>query len=624
MTIWLDKNDNCTNEETIDISTIDSIDENDYIFTYSENDENGSFFLKCKYIVNEHNAAIKDPTFSPIDIDLPYTVYYQTKSGNKLIPLSDKDAGYILNMETLSETEEIEEDSTDCLAYEAKVGQFAKEVLKYLNDYDELSKLLPYISPPNEHNNISILYNDKNLTSIFKVSTTKLQEEDYTQGGRPRNFSDYITNSDIGQYLYISTEWSNNGRGRLDLQSLINILSELYPEFIFNLENGKFCMRHNQTTPITEDETPKNKFINFLRQKERSPNAIDLKNIDANIQFNIGQPNTGKSYGFEESRIFDGVAPKHYNYLKIPVSGGVGNEYKGLQNTDLSITYDPIKKELRFGEFLQMLMSAIVNPKVPHVVFLDDFHNQDISSLLSEYTPLFKSQQKRTIKEFTDENIFQQEFDSTDMFIDVWNNFIDSYCAKDVDENDIPKVGITNRISGKSLMLVFPSNFYLLGAANFNENSLNIFADWEDRASINYIYPIESFNEVFTFNPGETQANKDFLECCKVLNTSLSKILKSKDIFDHEKYCFGMWKIVDSKQNLVTGLENQKKLINFFFAMIKNSLKLNNKNSEINKIGKELIETMQQSNTWFNTNIEPAGNVDKEILHKHNIYENEI
>ena len=44
-------------------------------------------------------------------------------------------------------------------------------------------------------------------------------------------------------------------------------------------------------------------------------------------------------------------------------------------------------------------VSAIVNSKVPHVVFLDDFHNQDISSLLSEYTPLFKAQQKRGLKE---------------------------------------------------------------------------------------------------------------------------------------------------------------------------------------------------------------------------------
>jgi len=613
MTIWLDKNDNCTNEETIDISTIDSIDENDYIFTYSENDENGSFFLKCKYIVNEHNAAIKDPTFSPIDIDLPYTVYYQTKSGNKLIPLSDKDASYILNMETLPETEEEEEDSTDCLAYEEKVGQFAKEVLKYLNDYDELSKLFPYISQPNEHNNISILYNDKNLTSIFKVSTTELQEEDYTQGGRPRNFSDYITNSDIGQYLYISTEWSNNGRGRLDLQSLINILSELYPEFIFDLENGKFCMRHNQMAPMTEDETPKNKFINFLRQKEISPNAIDLKNIDANIQFNIGQPNTGKSYGFEESRIFEEVDEKYYKYLKIPVSGGIGNEYKGLQNTDLAITYDPIKKELRFGEFLQMIMSAIVNPKVPHIVFLDDFHNQDISSLLSEYTPLFKNQQKRDIAPIVNtNNIYNKEFNHIDEFINIWNNFIDNHCS------NMPIVPLTNRVSGDSLKLVYPSNFYLLGAANFNENSLNIFADWEDRAEINYIDPISTFNI--------EDENNEFLKCCKELNNNLKEILKSKDIFDYEKYCFGMWKIVDKENNIISETEKQKKVINFFFSMIKNSLKHNNKNSEINQTGWDLIQTMQ-TNNWFKEHIQTitdAENINHEILHKHNIYEDEI
>jgi hypothetical protein len=357
-------------------------------------------------------------------------------------------------------------------------------------------------------------------------------------------------------------------------------------------------------------------FKSFIKKIEQK-NEVQMDIKWNNIEFIIGQPNTGKSYNFEESNIFDAKYKnnEHYKYLKIPVSGGIGNEYKGLQSTDLAITYDPIKKELRFGEFLQILMSAIVNPNVPHVIFLDDFHNQDISSLLSEYTPLFKSQQKRDIPNIdSSHEIFNQTFSSTDEFIKIWNKFIKEHCL------DIPKVPITNRISGESLYLVYPSNFYLLGAANFNANTLNIFADWEDRARITYKDPIETF----------TLSNDDagFVECCKELNTKLRSILENKDIFDYEKYCFGMWKIVEPDGNPISDPSKQKDIFRFLFGMIKNSLRFNNKNSLINTIGKSLFIEMQ-SNDWFRSNIKEI-NQDLEekeffkILHTYNIYEEDI
>jgi len=55
-------------------------------------------------------------------------------------------------------------------------------------------------------------------------------------------------------------------------------------------------------------------------------------------------------------------------------------------------------------------------------------------------------------------------------------------------------------------------------------------------------------------------------------------------------------------------------------------LKHNNKNSEINSIGWELIVKMQENN-WFKSNIEDIDGkteIDYKILHEHNIYEDEI
>lgn len=383
-------------------------------------------------------------------------------------------------------------------------------------------------------------------------------------------------------------------------------------------------------------------FITKIEQKD----SVQMDKKWDNIEFIIGQPNTGKSYNFEESRLFDLTQKDHYKYIKIPVSGGIGNEYKGLQNTDLAITYDTIKKGVRFGEFLQVLMSAIVNPKVPHVVFLDDFHNQDISSLLSEYTPLFKSQQKVEIKTISNNMIFKRNFENIDIFIKTWNIFIENHCSKDINNREVSIVPITNRISGDSLKLIYPNNFYLLGAANFNENTLNIFADWEDRANISFKDPIETFFLKLNLKESKLELSEDFkdidkyknildpntqefIKCCIELNIKLKNILKDKmrQIFDFEKYCFGMWKIVDSSGNAISDLDEQKKVVKFLLGMIKNALRFNNKNSWINKIGWELFVDMQ-TNEWFKNNIKMLNgniqNIDYEILHEFNIYEDEI
>jgi len=409
--------------------------------------------------------------------------------------------------------------------------------------------------------------------------------------------------------------------------------SDLPYEIIYKCKNAKFLHKltekeehfifdintNNQSNLPNEAS-----FINFLEKIDISITTQGLPKVEDNITFVIGQPNTGKSYKFEKENIFPDIDKRLYNYKKIPVSGGIGNEYKGLQNTDLAITYDPIKKQIKFGEFLQVLMSAIVNPHTPHVVFLDDFHNQDISSLLSEYTPLFKSQQKRKIKTLTNRDIFKSEFSSCDNFIKGWNSFIEAHCDIDRDSKEIPVVPITNRVSGESINLVFPDNFYLLGAANFNENTLNVFADWEDRANISYEEPISSFKEsqFYINNHSDT-----FLTCCVSLNEKLKEILKSNLIFDFEKYCFGLWKIVTSDKTIIS--DDQKvKAVKFFFGMIKNALKFNNKNSEINKIGWDLMCSIK-TDPWIAANVSSIANlaVDEknyELLHEYRIYEDDI
>jgi len=579
MSIWLCKRNNFDESKEFDFSDIkNEINIDDKLYIYSDDNETGMFLLEYEFSVNEENKLIHNDSFEPQNVDLPYTVLYKTKSEDRIIQLSKKESEFIFD-----EKSNILSDKKYLFKKYIENSHLSKNSKKATTRINYLDKIVPK------------LINKDNPISIFSIDDTDILLEiksKLTAGGE---LSDINT--------------SNQYAGQI-LQTM-----NMYLEFLkdYTVSHIKADKYHHTVDNEKNTNNPFKTFLSKIKPQENS--EIKLHEVSSNIQFIIGQPNTGKSYNFEESQIFLGVDKKYYKYKKIPVSGGIGNEYKGLQNTDLAITYDPIKKELKFGEFLQTLMSAIINPGVPHVIFLDDFHNQDISSLLSEYTPLFKTQQKRKVDPIDIEHeIYADSFADTDAFIDSWNKFIIDHCV------EIPVVPLTNRISGNSLNLVFPDNFYLLGAANFNENTLNIFADWEDRAQISYKDPIETFEF-----KGELGSEKAFFECCKDLNSKYRNILKSKNIFDTERYCFGMWKVVKSDGSLISKIAKQKKVIDFFFGMIKNALKFNNKNSYISELGWELLKQMQ-SNEWFKTNIELLVNeqIDFSILHKHNIYEDEI
>lgn len=525
-------------------------------------------------------------------------------------PIVKEESGVLLREEEINDNKDIRELFADYINNDWDI-----ETKKVEKRIEYLDKILPE------------RLDNKNPTSIFEIFDENILQ-DIVQTLKKGN---------------INYEWDRSKGGGGEIQQTLN----QYIKFLEKIKNVGFDESYSQQE---KDNNSKNLEINFFESFIKRIEHNDTIQMDKkwnNIEFIIGQPNTGKSYNFEESRLFDLKQKDHYKYIKIHVSGGIGNEYKGLQNTDLAITYDPIKKEIRFGEFLQVLMSAIVNPKVPHVVFLDDFHNQDISSLLSEYTPLFKSQQKVEIKPINEDNIFKEKFENTDTFIKTWNNFIKNHCSKDINDNEVSIVPITNRISGDSLKLIYPNNFYLLGAANFNENTLNIFADWEDRANISFKDPIETFFLQLNLKESKLELSEDFknidkykkiseeldpntqefIKCCVELNKKLHQILKDKLIFDTEKYCFGMWKIIDSNGNAISDLGEQKKVVKFLFGMIKNALRFNNKNSWINKLGWELFVAMQ-TNEWFKNNIQMLNgnseNIDYEILHKFNIYEDEI
>lgn len=591
MNKWIINCDSYLEQDELNSKLINKVKEakcnnKDLLFTYTLNHEVTGILLLSTYEIlkNEENYTLQEKKIINQEIDLPYSIFYKTEQLFNITSLSNNEVDFILQNTDNKSEKDIKELFADYIN-----NDWSIETKKVEKRIEYLDKILPE------------RLDSKNPTSIFEIFDENILQ-DIVQTLKKGN---------------INYDWDRRKGGGGEIQQTLN----QYIKFLEKIKDEGF------DEPSGQQEKDNNKEINVFESFIKRIEHNDEVKVDEkwkNIEFIIGQPNTGKSYNFEESRLFDTKYKEYYKYKKIPVSGGIGNEYKGLQNTDLALTFDPTKNEIRFGEFLQILMSAITNPKVPHVVFLDDFHNQDISSLMSEYTPLFKSQQMRDIlKVDTEHPIYaKKSYSGSDEFITVWNDFIENNCS------EIPKVPLTNRISGESLKLVFPSNFYLFGAANFNENTLNIFADWEDRANITYKDPIETF----TLKNDES----GFVECCKALNNNLRITLEENNVFDYEKYCFGMWKIVDSDGNAITDDQKQTEVFRFLFGMIRNALRFNNKNSEINNMGWNLIIKLYSQNKWFKTFMEKELKIKElnsstdditykyQILHKLNIYEDDI
>jgi len=122
------------------------------------------------------------------------------------------------------------------------LGKFANSVLRFLWNYDKLSKLVDSIQANKEEANLTIVCEVGRLTSIFKLSTDYLEEQELTTAGKMRFFIDPIFSADQKLY-YLSTEWTVGRDSRLDLETFKKIIELKYPEFKIDLEQDPYIFK---------------------------------------------------------------------------------------------------------------------------------------------------------------------------------------------------------------------------------------------------------------------------------------------------------------------------------------------------------------------------------------------
>jgi len=158
--------------------------------------------------------------------------------------------------------------------------KFCFHVVSFLYSYDNLKSIENLIQKNNDINYCSIKDEEISLTTIFKVSKSVLNSENLMQGGTLRFFEVpifYLKN----EFYYFSTEWTGNGSGRLDFESLKLLVEKYYPEF----------------------KTYNNKGVFTFESSLNNYSSLGNSNFGVKSNENIiyyGAPGTGKSHKVNE------------------------------------------------------------------------------------------------------------------------------------------------------------------------------------------------------------------------------------------------------------------------------------------------------------------------------------
>jgi AAA domain (dynein-related subfamily) len=238
------------------------------------------------------------------------------------------------------------------IATHSEIGEFVRSVLSFLQQYDGLKALLPYLQSNADKRFQSISKNDIKLTSIFYVSTKLATNDDLSQGGSRRFFDEPLFFKD-NLYFYLSTQWTNSEDGsRLDLKKFEEFIEDLYPELYFDLSDKYY----------------------YLKAKDSSNKKINFHGGE-NVIF-YGAPGTGKSYSV------DGVINKDRSTRTIFHADFQYSDFVGCLkpiNENDSVGY-----AFRPGPFTKALIEALNNPNEQFWLVVEEINRAPAAAVFGE------------------------------------------------------------------------------------------------------------------------------------------------------------------------------------------------------------------------------------------------
>lgn len=396
------------------------------------------------------------------------------------------------------------------LVCEKKINVFAKKVLFYLQNYDNLDKVLPYLKDLNEHGNASINYKKRNLTSIFKISETELSHSELSSGGRPRNYPDALTIDGIKGYIYISTEWTGSEKeSRLHLEDFMFIISDLYSEFYFVTDEDRYC--------LVKDIDMEEENIFKVNTKVNGSLTFRYKNILLK-----GVPGTGKSHLIDKI-ITDkdklALEKNDNNILRINIHSASSNADL-MQGIGIATKKDQIIYSEKQGLILNHIRKAITSPKQPFAIVLEEIQENSLNELIGDLVYLIENSKRTDLS--TEPS---QDFSNMESFIeDYIKNNPNTYYV------EMPYLVSTETRYRK---MILPNNLYVFCTSNYRDDKKVIEDNLLRRFEVIEIYP--AYKETI----GNDFKSKDVSDFLKKLNEEIVKHFHENGEIHPDRFIIG-------------------------------------------------------------------------------------
>jgi energy-coupling factor transporter ATP-binding protein EcfA2 len=277
---------------------------------------------------------------------------------------------------------------------EKNIGQFVYKSISFLNEVDGLSRILSHFETNDDVRYISIKTNEIKLTSIFRVSQELLSREDLTFNDDILRFFEeplFIDNSN--NHYYLSTQWTDNGKGRLDFGSFKLLIKACYSEYRVYKEDDFYVFSLNTNKEFNVSQSNFN-FYEFVKAVHDSGLKFSDDLIHRFIaalqtkQFIIltGLSGSGKTKLAEAFSSW--VCELDEQVCMVAVGADWTNREPLLGFPNSLVPDDYVEPE---SGVLNLILSAQSNPDYPYFLILDEMNMSHVERYLADFLSALES-----------------------------------------------------------------------------------------------------------------------------------------------------------------------------------------------------------------------------------------
>jgi hypothetical protein len=284
------------------------------------------------------------------------------------------------------------------LIKEKNSNRFAYKVISFLFQYDNLGRIKSSIKTNSDVNYKSIKTNELSLTSVFKSSAILQTNEDLSMGGKLRFFNIPIYLDEDGLYYYFSTEWTSGTNRRLDIDTLVSILKEKYPEFKITQENDNFVFKAIDA-PVEKTNIP---FSDFKKE------SVTIDILSSGLSYNseiisrfcaslltkpfvilTGLSGSGKT---KLAQAFvQWICQDESQYRIIPVGADWTNREPLLGYPNALKPEQYVKPD---SGVLDLIIQANNQPDLPHFLILDEMNLSHVERYFADFLSVMESKKE--------------------------------------------------------------------------------------------------------------------------------------------------------------------------------------------------------------------------------------